>query len=599
MNINQDVQKKLDTAKYFLNKAKARLDSRKGLVRACREINASLNRSMEAWLMKHEYWNDYLNDRDMMKSEFSKHATRILRWKIFSIYKAVYTQSFELPEYQAPHELPAGVLENWLNKIYPYLSDVQRIIKHIGGEISDEITFEGEFPPEYHIGQWIILIEHSGDYELNCLGKVLKVTNHEITVRYTYGEIATIDADWASLKLTDRPDDDMYTIFEKRRTWFDLHPEYRQVPLYTPFYKGCQTWYSTCPCCGYPTLSSNRHSDYDEYPLHYEICPLCDWADEYRQDDHDAKQIQKGANWDYSLEEARKNFEQYGWMFRKDETNELVQITNPSIFNIRSKMKDSFNAMVGESSSGKIYLLWCDVKRHWKELDAELKKREDEFDKILKGEDRRLISYTPDRSYWMPRLGYWVKDIIDGIGKTIWIGEGIALLRFRNGKIRATTMFGSKEFLNIPCSDMYSPFQSRRVWFDTHPEICKRYYTCPCCGYPTLDCESSYETCFLCEWEDALETVEAGGGYEQDDHNADEVLGGSNGNYSLTEARKNFEVYGIMYRPKDDMFDLVMQPAHVEKRKKQILLLNSIIIETDLNKIDAIWTEIEKSWSEK
>lgn len=124
-------------------------------------------------------------------------------------------------------------------------------------------------------------------------------------------------------------------------------------------------------------------------------------------------------------------------------------------------------------------------------------------------------------------------------------------------------------------------------------------YTCLCCGYPILECERSCEPCFLCDWENGLGTVEAGGDYEQDDYNTDKVLGGPNDDYSLTEARKNFEVYGIIYRPGYDMFDLLMQPAYADKRKKQISLLNSLIIETDSNKIDAIWTEIEKSWSEK
>ena len=62
---------------------------------------------------------------------------------------------------------------------------------------------------------------------------------------------------------------------------------------------------------------------------------------------------------------------------------------------------------------------------------------------------------------------------------------------------------------------------------------------CPCCGYDTLTESAGYEICYLCNWEDD----------GQDDPDADKVLGGPNGDYSLTEARKNFQKYGIMYRP--------------------------------------------------
>ena len=66
--------------------------------------------------------------------------------------------------------------------------------------------------------------------------------------------------------------------------------------------------------------------------------------------------------------------------------------------------------------------------------------------------------------------------------------------------------------------------------------------TCPCCGYPTLTRRSEYEVCELCNWEDD----------GQSDVDADEVPGGPNGNYSLTEARQNFLLYHVMYRPDHD-----------------------------------------------
>lgn len=62
---------------------------------------------------------------------------------------------------------------------------------------------------------------------------------------------------------------------------------------------------------------------------------------------------------------------------------------------------------------------------------------------------------------------------------------------------------------------------------------------CPCCAYPTLSTRGDFEICTICWWEDD----------GQDDRNADEVLGGPNGAYSLTAARKNFADHFDMYDP--------------------------------------------------
>lgn len=67
------------------------------------------------------------------------------------------------------------------------------------------------------------------------------------------------------------------------------------------------------------------------------------------------------------------------------------------------------------------------------------------------------------------------------------------------------------------------------------------YYLCPCCYYPTFSSRPEFDICPLCNWEDD----------GQDDHNANEILGGPNHGYSLTEARQNFKQYFTMYRPSD------------------------------------------------
>lgn len=84
----------------------------------------------------------------------------------------------------------------------------------------------------------------------------------------------------------------------------------------------------------------------------------------------------------------------------------------------------------------------------------------------------------------------------------------------------------------------------RRQWFDQFgSQIAPgNPYSCPCCGYPTLPSRAGNDICELCDWEDD----------GQDDSSSDEVRGGPNGQYSLTEARENFKAYGAMYRPEGD-----------------------------------------------
>ncbi|NQT39389.1 MAG: hypothetical protein HQ581_17965 [Planctomycetes bacterium] len=95
-------------------------------------------------------------------------------------------------------------------------------------------------------------------------------------------------------------------------------------------------------------------------------------------------------------------------------------------------------------------------------------------------------------------------------------------------------------------------YKQRRRWFESYvervsngvvkPPIEGVRYTCPCCGYLTLDERGGYDICELCNWEDD----------GQDDPHADEIYGGPNGRYSLAEARENFRKYLVMYPPEDD-----------------------------------------------
>ncbi len=57
--------------------------------------------------------------------------------------------------------------------------------------------------------------------------------------------------------------------------------------------------------------------------------------------------------------------------------------------------------------------------------------------------------------------------------------------------------------------------------------------TCPSCGYFSLEARCSWEICSICFWEDD----------GQDNHDADKIFGGPNGDYSLTKYRVEISDY--------------------------------------------------------
>lgn len=110
--------------------------------------------------------------------------------------------------------------------------------------------------------------------------------------------------------------------------------------------------------------------------------------------------------------------------------------------------------------------------------------------------------------------------------------------------------------------------------------LINKRFTCPCCGYPTLDEKDSYDICLLCDWEDD----------GQDDLDADYIRGGPNGNYSLTEVRENFIKYLIMYSPgRDKRLTGGDTKEEVEVKKQLIIVYEDIAKEKDSMKIDKLW----------
>jgi len=141
-----------------------------------------------------------------------------------------------------------------------------------------------------------------------------------------------------------------------------------------------------------------------------------------------------------------------------------------------------------------------------------------------------------------------------------------------------------------------TPLTKRREFFDS-PEF--RYdaqekglptdgarYSCPCCGYPTLRERGGDEICKLCWWEDD----------GQDVADADEVRGGPNHHYSLTEAQYNFDRYLVMYPPEHDTRIGGADSEEVLELKRNLIaafdsLMSNPYVNRVWNKID----EIEKS----
>jgi hypothetical protein len=94
-------------------------------------------------------------------------------------------------------------------------------------------------------------------------------------------------------------------------------------------------------------------------------------------------------------------------------------------------------------------------------------------------------------------------------------------------------------------------FEERRRLFEDAGRV-----TCPACGYPTIGERCAYEICSLCAWEDdgQDDNPHRPEGYH-DYFVPDDVAGGPNHDYSLTEARENFATNFTSYRPADNDFE--------------------------------------------
>lgn len=119
----------------------------------------------------------------------------------------------------------------------------------------------------------------------------------------------------------------------------------------------------------------------------------------------------------------------------------------------------------------------------------------------------------------------------------------------------------------IVFNDWIDWYEEQRRVQGSAPKFGQRYL-CPCCYMPTLDERAGYDICNLCFWEDD----------GQDSGDAEEVRGGPNHGYSLTEARENFAEHFTMYRPQDkDKHEF--HRAHLQLKKQVVIAFRRAITE--------------------
>lgn len=109
-------------------------------------------------------------------------------------------------------------------------------------------------------------------------------------------------------------------------------------------------------------------------------------------------------------------------------------------------------------------------------------------------------------------------------------------------------------------------------------------FLCPCCFLPTLEERGGYEICLACFWEDD----------GQDDRRADEVWGGPNGRYSLSEARANFAVHLTMYGPESSKFHRLRgDERQLAAKRRLIEIAPSLAAGLDAAEAASRWTEFD------
>lgn len=125
----------------------------------------------------------------------------------------------------------------------------------------------------------------------------------------------------------------------------------------------------------------------------------------------------------------------------------------------------------------------------------------------------------------------------------------------------------------------------------------EQVYCCPCCDYPTVDVPPSYNICAICSWEDDCVTYD------------DSEATGANGDYSLAEARQNFQKHLTMYRANEEcgpqlkqygyrfIHDFELRSDKLERKRRLITQLDQYVAEADIHRRSKIWEEFKKDYA--
>lgn len=380
-----DASDKLRKAEYHLGLAREGLLNDSSRADVVNRARAARNRIEEAWLVSRGHGITPLDDKYTLRSRFREAIPRSLHRKVSSLddridflfYAVIYPEISPLP--------PEYPWMDWAEEVRICIGEVEALMSHVerGAELP---LFRWEKQEDLRPGQWVRLIRAPDGVSSSPTAKVLGMEGHRVRLRGWNRSIFRMDGDGLWLLPSDRPDDDSNAPFERRRTWFDLHPEYRTIPpSQEPQAPSELRIRFTCPCCGYPALRFSPNTISEE-PQDYEICILCDWADMcHTWDDHNQDDLgfeeepECNPNLHHSLREARANFEVYGCMFAPGDEPYFAVNSDPAILRLKGDLRTCFDAMVGESNAEGIRLLWRDVVRLLGALREAIRAREAEY----------------------------------------------------------------------------------------------------------------------------------------------------------------------------------------------------------------------------
>lgn len=589
--------KKIESARKKLSESLRNLETAKDHRVFFKPVWAALNRLIRAWLVKNGWDWKKGSTRYDIEHLFQISAPRELRRKVSLIQHKLRHLPYNEPySHRLCKNTKLDELE-WKMETEACLRELSTLVDFVDTGFPPLVDFRGEFFQAFHPGQRVMsyFLDSSWKREkvwYAQLGTVLLINDRRINILWESRTISSTEVDFNSLEPVDCPLQDMDTPSQRRGTWFDLHPEHRQNPLHPlKLWDFNHSLFYTCPCCRYPILNIHPHLNCpdDDEPGAHEICLLCDWADDIQYKFEDIDAFKGDCNFDYSLKEARNNFEKYSCMFRPGH-EPFFRINNlPHILALKKKLRLHFDQMIGKTKGWGAYLSWHSAQKARSELADAIKSEENkvlEYNTMACDDEGfpigRIFSYKWKWGKTFYVLGQWHKNYIYGKAKIIWYGHSgysLSLITRHIPLNHFTTSHVSSvlERIDRPCDDETTPLALRRNWFDLHPDVSLKKYTCPCCGFPTHEKPMAQEVCFLCGW-----TYD-----QQDDFDAAVILNQANGNYSLLQARKNFENHHCMFSP-DDPITLVRYHLSPEILPYKSLITKTFYEILECNKPDFV-----------